>query len=318
MKKIENENCGAKVVLDDTHEQKENKRNHLLICGVGGAGCNMTRHLQMNVKRENIDYLVIDTDQKCLDAVPKGKKILIGKELCHGTGTGRCVQKGKDAVMESKRDLKDAIAGYMVAVILFSAGGGTGTGAGPEIIRSAKELGVETVAFVIKPFLFEAKIRNETAQRCLHGRRDENIKFAVLDNERFMQRADKQIGMAEFFEGIDNTVVEFVEKIPTSPTESRSMKEELIRTFDESAHKEVSAEFIMNVVCDHFHVTKEQVLSKTRKKDVVKARQIIMYCCKYIGGYSFYATGTVLGGRTEAVVRRAMRRVSMRYKKDGG
>lgn len=97
------ENCEMETMLHrDKSKQKEHTRNRLLICGVGGAGCNMTRHLQMNVKREGIDYLTFDTDKKCLDAVPRGRKILIGESLCRGTGTGRCVEKGKDAALESK------------------------------------------------------------------------------------------------------------------------------------------------------------------------------------------------------------------------
>ena len=70
----------------------------------------------------------------------------------------------------------------------------------------------------------------------------------------------------------------------------------------------------MNAVCDYFHVTKEQVLSRTRKKDVVKARRIIMYLCKYIGGYSFNTTGTLMKLRVVAV-RHGVRAVSKQYTK---
>ncbi|MBQ6441501.1 MAG: hypothetical protein IJJ13_02775 [Lachnospiraceae bacterium] len=309
------ENCGAETVFHyDECNQNEPKCNRLLICGVGGAGCNMTRHLQMNVKREGIDYLTFDTDKKCLDAVPRGRKILIGESTCHGTGTGRSVQKGKDSAVESKCDIEKAMDGHTAAIILFSAGGGTGTGAGPEINKIATEMGIETVVFAIKPFLFEAKIRNEMAQECIDAMQHEKVKVAVLDNERFLQRADSHIGMAEFLESMDDTIVDFVDKIPVSPSEGRDMREELTQTFDESAPKEVSMEQIMNAVCDYFHVTKEQVLSRTRKKDVVKARRIIMYLCKYIGGYSFNTTGTLMK-RRDVAVRHGVRAVSKQYTK---
>ncbi len=269
----------------------------------------------MNVKRGEIDYLTFDTDKKCLDAVPRGRKILIGESTCHGTGTGRSVQKGKGAAIESKRAIEEAMAGYTAAIILFGAGGGTGTGAAPKINRIAKEMGIETVVFVIKPFLFEAKIRNETAQECIEAMKDENARVAVLDNERFLQRADSNIGMAEFFENMGDTIVDFVEKIPVNPHEGRDLREELIQTFDESAPREVSMEQIMNAVCDFFHVTKEQVLSRTRKKDVVKARRIVMYLCKYMGGYSLDAIGTMTK-RKERVARHGVRVIVKRYQKD--
>ncbi len=298
------------------HEQMDFRRDRLLVCGIGSAGSNMTRHLQMKVKREKTDYLVLDTDRKCLDAVQKERKMLIGESICHGTGTDRCVQKGRDAAIESKRDIEEALAGYRAAVILFGAGGGTGTGAAPEIIRTAKEMGIETVVFATKPFAFEARTRNEAAQECFDSMRNEKIRLTMLENERFLQRTDKNIRMDAFLESIDDVIVDFVEKIPVCPGEGCTMQTELLKTYDESAPKEVTIEQIMDVVCDSLHVTKDQVLSKTRKKDAVKARLLIMYLCKYVGGYSFRATGSMLGGGSERTVRRGVRVMAREYNRD--
>ena len=143
----------------------------------------------------------------------------------------------------------------------------------------------------------------------------EKVKVAVLDNERFLQRADSHIGMAEFLESMDDTIVDFVDKIPVSPSEGRDMREELTQTFDESAPKEVSAEQIIDAVCDYCHVTKDQVLSKKRKIGVEKTRRIIMYLCKYTGGYSYAATGRVLG-RREHAIRHGIHAVSKKYISD--
>ncbi|MCH7524885.1 MAG: hypothetical protein IIC74_07735 [Bacteroidetes bacterium] len=48
-------------------------------------------------------------------------------------------------------------------------GGGTGTGAAPIIARSAKELGILTIAVVTKPFSFEGQQRiNEKVRFIKH------------------------------------------------------------------------------------------------------------------------------------------------------
>ena len=42
----------------------------------------------------------------------------------------------------------------------------------------------------------------------------------------------------------------------------------------------LSIDFIQRTVCNHFTLTKNQLCSDSRKREIVKARQISMYFCK--------------------------------------
>lgn len=57
----------------------------------------------------------------------------------------------------------------------------------------------------------------------------------------------------------------------------------------------ITPDYIMDVVCEHYHLTKESILSDKRTKDLAKARQIIMYLCHYMTNLSLKSIGEILG-----------------------
>lgn len=60
---------------------------------------------------------------------------------------------------------------------------------------------------------------------------------------------------------------------------------------------------IIKVVCDYFNITRDAILSKTRKRQIVQARQIAMYECRaLIQGCSLSTIGAELGGKDHATV----------------
>ena len=65
--------------------------------------------------------------------------------------------KGKQAALDDKDKIIEALEGADMLFIAAGMGGGTGTGAAPVIAQIAKELGILTVAVVTKPFNFEGR-----------------------------------------------------------------------------------------------------------------------------------------------------------------
>ena len=65
---------------------------------------------------------------------------------------------------------------------------------------------------------------------------------------------------------------------------------------------EVSITKIRNTVSDYFGITNELMLSNTRKREIVQARQIAMYLCRNMTGKSLTAIGAELGGKNHATV----------------
>ena len=66
---------------------------------------------------------------------------------------------------------------------------------------------------------------------------------------------------------------------------------------------EISMGGIIGTVCEYFNITRDTLLSKTRKRQIVQARQIAMYECRnLISGCSLSTIGQELGGKDHATV----------------
>ena len=65
----------------------------------------------------------------------------------------------------------------------------------------------------------------------------------------------------------------------------------------------IGTDTIINTVCEYFDITRDVLLSKTRKRQVVQARQIAMYECRnLVPGCSLSTIGGELGGKDHATV----------------
>ena len=66
---------------------------------------------------------------------------------------------------------------------------------------------------------------------------------------------------------------------------------------------DLSIDRILSTVCDYFNITREDMLSKSRKRPIVQARQIAMYECRnLIANCSLSTIGAELGGKDHATV----------------
>lgn len=74
--------------------------------------------------------------------------------------------------------------------------------------------------------------------------------------------------------------------------------------------QEVSLDRIQDVVCSHFGITREAMLSKTRKREIVQARQIAMYLGRNLTKTSLAAIGAQIGGKDHATVLHACNTVN--------
>ena len=87
------------------------------------------------------------------------------------------------------------------------------------------------------------------------------------------------------------------------------LAKQMVDKFVRSTAREVSIEYIQKVVCDYFDLPIEMLKSKTRKREVVQARQISMYFSKKMTKYSLANIGAHCGGKDHATVLHACRTV---------
>ncbi len=88
------------------------------------------------------------------------------------------------------------------------------------------------------------------------------------------------------------------------------LAKQMIDKFVKNTAREVSIEYIQKVVCDYFDLPIELMKSKTRKREVVQARQIAMFFSKKMTKSSLANIGMHCGGKDHATVLHACRTVN--------
>lgn len=88
------------------------------------------------------------------------------------------------------------------------------------------------------------------------------------------------------------------------------LAKQMIDKFVKNTAREVSIDYIQKVVCDYFDLPLELLKSKTRKREIVQARQIAMYFSKKMTKSSLANIGLHCGGKDHATVLHACRTVN--------
>lgn len=77
--------------------------------------------------------------------------------------------------------------------------------------------------------------------------------------------------------------------------------------------REITPQLIIEVVSEHFHISVDQMISKTRSSDVAKPRQIAMYLCKNMTDSPLDTIGSLLGGRDHSTIIHGIKKVTEDY-----
>lgn len=85
---------------------------------------------------------------------------------------------------------------------------------------------------------------------------------------------------------------------------------QLIERFVNNTSQEVSIEYIVNVVCNHLNISTEEFYSKSKKREMVQARQLSMHFAKKYTKYSLAMIGKQCGNKDHATVIHAIKTVA--------
>ena len=80
------------------------------------------------------------------------------------------------------------------------------------------------------------------------------------------------------------------------------LAKKVLRNFVKTSSREITIETIQKMVCDYFNLPYERLLQKTRKREIVQARQITMYLAKQFTKNSLKTIGEHFGGRDHTTV----------------
>lgn len=91
-----------------------------------------------------------------------------------------------------------------------------------------------------------------------------------------------------------------------------AMAKRVLKDMVKESHTQISIESIQNYVCDYFGIDTNKVREKTRKQEIVEARQIAMYLSKRFTKSSLKTIGLHFGGRDHSTVIHAISTVEER------
>ncbi len=182
------------------------------VIGVGGGGCNaVNRMIDSGVR--GVDFIVANTDLQVLNSSKAPVKLQIGSTITNGLGAGAKPEVGKEAALESKSEIEEALRGADMVFVTCGMGGGTGTGAAPVIAEISQSLGALTVGIVTKPFRFEGKKRMEQALKGIEELKKNVDTLIVIPNDRLRDIIDKSTPMQDAFKEVDNILHRGVQSI---------------------------------------------------------------------------------------------------------
>ncbi len=190
----------------------ENSRARIKVIGAGGGGGNAVNRM-ISAALKGVIFVAVNTDVQALERCHADVRVNIGRKLTRGLGSGGDWTRGRDAAEESRTELGEVVQETDMVFITAGMGGGTGTGSAPVIAEIAKDSGALTIGVVTRPFSWEGKVRNETAEDGIKILRDKVDALIVIPNDRLSQVATHKTTLEDAFRMADDVLRQGVQGI---------------------------------------------------------------------------------------------------------
>ena len=106
-------------------DQSGNYLAVIKVVGVGGGGTNAVNRM-VDAGLRGVEFIAVNTDAQALLMCDADVKIHIGAKITRGLGAGADPDVGREAAMESRDELKEALKGADMVFVTAGKGGGTG------------------------------------------------------------------------------------------------------------------------------------------------------------------------------------------------
>lgn len=236
---------------------------NIKIFGIGGAGNNMVHHISNNSGIEKKSLFAINTDFQVLKKLPNEfNKILIGRDVTKGYGSGSDPLIGKEAAVEDKEIILKMLKGTDLLFIISGMGKGTGTGASPVIAQIAQELGILTIALVNLPSIMTEgyNIYNKGISG-LSDLKEHCQGLTTISNEKIIKGDSlKECTLQDSFEKANHVIYEIINEIislVTIPSEINIDFNDIKTFFKEKTNFQIN-----NFSLDSLSDIKEEIKSK--------------------------------------------------------
>ena len=191
------------------------------VIGIGGGGNNAVRQM-VEDQVKDVEFYFINTELAMLNKTKMENVLQIGKETTKGLGAGANPDMGEKAAIESKEDIKQLLEGTQLLFLTAGMGGGTGTGAIPVVAEIAQEMGIQTIAIVTKPFLFEGRLRSSRADAGIEKLKQHVNSLILISNDKLLKLAGSQkMSVINAFKMADDVLEQGIKSITDLITSCR-------------------------------------------------------------------------------------------------
>ncbi|PNS09286.1 cell division protein FtsZ [Solilutibacter silvestris] len=175
------------------------------VVGVGGGGGNAVAHM-VNSNIEGVEFITANTDAQAIKNCGAKMQLQLGGNVTKGLGAGANPEVGRQAALEDRERIIEALHGADMVFITAGMGGGTGTGAAPVVAQLAKEMGVLTVAVVTKPFPFEGRRRMQVALKGIEELSQHVDSLITIPNEKLITVLGRNATMVQAFRAANDVL----------------------------------------------------------------------------------------------------------------
>ncbi len=182
------------------------------VIGVGGGGGNAVSHM-VGSNVEGVEFITANTDAQAIKGVGSKLSLQLGVNVTKGLGAGANPEVGRQAALEDRERITEAMDGADMVFITAGMGGGTGTGAAPVVAQLAKEMGILTVAVVTKPFPFEGRRRMQVAQKGIEELAQHCDSLITVPNEKLITVLGRDATMIQAFRAANDVLLGAVQGI---------------------------------------------------------------------------------------------------------
>jgi cell division protein FtsZ len=182
------------------------------VIGVGGGGSNAVNRM-VEEGMAGVEFVSVNTDAQALDTSLAKTRLQIGKKLTRGLGAGGDPEIGRKAAEESREEITQMIDEADMVFITAGIGGGTGTGSAPIIADIARKAGSLTIGVVTRPFSFEGRHRERSAQEGIERLKNAVDTLIVIHNDRLLKIVDKRASLTEAFRIADDVLRQGIQGI---------------------------------------------------------------------------------------------------------
>ncbi len=182
------------------------------VVGVGGGGGNAVAHM-VNSGVEGVEFITANTDAQAIKQCGAKTQLQLGANVTKGLGAGANPEVGRQAALEDRDTIIQALEGADMVFITAGMGGGTGTGAAPVVAQVAKELGILTVAVITKPFPFEGRRRMQTALQGIEELAKHCDSLITVPNEKLITVLGRDATMISAFKAANDVLLGAVQGI---------------------------------------------------------------------------------------------------------